>query len=74
MKNENESLGASIGKTIHDLSYFLTMLFCALRACDVITWKWYWVMSPLFAHEIIGIIGLIVVGAITFIIVTDKNK
>ena len=74
MRNENKSVGSSLGKAVHDLCYFLTMLFCALRACDVITWKWYWVMSPLFASEIIGIIALIVAGAIAVSIVKDKDK
>ena len=74
MRNENKSVGASLGKAVHDLCYFLTMLFCALRACDVITWKWYWVMSPLFASEIIGIIALIVAGAIAVSIVKNKDK
>ena len=74
MRKENKSVGASLGKAVHDLCYFLTMLFCALRACDVITWKWYWVMSPLFASEIIGIIALIVAGAIAVSIVKDKDK
>lgn len=74
MRNENKSVGASLGKAVHNLCYFLTMLFCALRACDVITWKWYWVMPPLFASEIIGIIALIVAGAIAVSIVKDKDK
>lgn len=74
MRNENKRAGASLGKVVHDLCFFLTMLFCVLRACDVITWKWYWVMSPLFASEIIGIIALIVAGAIAVNIVKDKDK
>ena len=37
MRKENKSVGASLGKAAHSLCYFLTMLFCALRACDVIT-------------------------------------
>lgn len=53
MRNENKSVGASLGKAVHDLFYYLTMLFCALRACDVITWKWYWVMSPLFLPKLL---------------------
>lgn len=74
MRNENKSVGASLGKAVHDLCYFLTMLLCVLRACDVITWKWYWVMSPLFVSELIGIIALIVAGAIAVSIVKDKDK
>lgn len=74
MRNENKSVGASLGKAGHNLCYFLTMLFCVLRACDVITWKWYWVMSPLFVSELISIIALIVGGAIAVSIVKDKDK
>lgn len=74
MRNENKSVGSSLGKAVHDLCHFLTMLFCVLRACDVITWKWYWVMSPLFVSEILGIIALIVAGVIAINIVKDKNK
>mgnify|MGYP005782555989 CR=1 FL=1 len=37
MRNENKSVGASLGKALHSLCHFLTMLFCALRTCDVIT-------------------------------------
>lgn len=37
MRNENKSVGASLGKALYSLCYFLTMLFCAPRACDVIT-------------------------------------
>ena len=73
MRKENKSVGVSLGKAAHSLCYFLTMLFCALRACDVITWKWYFVMMPLFVSEIIGVIALIVAaGTIAISIVKDK--
>lgn len=72
MRNENKSVGASLGRALHSLCHFLTMLFCALRACDVITWKWYFVMMPLFVSEIIGVIALIVAGTIAISIVKDK--
>lgn len=73
MKNKNESVGASLGKAVHDLCYLLTLVFCALRACDVITWKWYWVLSPIFASEIIGIIALLIAGAVAIKVVNEKD-
>lgn len=73
MKNEDRSIGSSLGKAVHDLCYTLTMLFCALRACDVITWKWYWVISPLIISEVVGVIALVVAGAIAINLVT-KDK
>jgi len=72
MKNENKNVGASLGRASRDLSFTLTMLFCALRACDVIAWKWYWVVSPLIASEIIGIIALVFAGALAISILKDK--
>ena len=55
--------GAAVGKTIASLSKFLTMLFCVLRACDVIDWQWYWVVSPtiiawLFAFVMFAFTGV----------------
>lgn len=73
MKNKNESAGASLGKAVHDLCYLLTLVFCALRACDVITWKWYWVLSPIFASEIMGIIALLIAGAVAIKVVNEKD-
>lgn len=62
MRNENKN-GCSFGRFILNLCQFLSMLFCTLRACNVITWKWYWIMSPLFILEIICVVALIIVGA-----------
>ena len=69
MKNVKESTGGAIGGAISSLCYFLTMLFCVLRACDVITWKWYWIMAPIFVSEIAGILTLVVAGVIAICIV-----
>lgn len=56
--------GAVVGKTIASISKFLTMLFCVLRACDVIDWQWYWVVSPtiiawLFAFVMFAFSGVL---------------
>lgn len=74
MRHEDKIRSESIGEAIGDLCRLLTMVFCVLRACDVITWKWYWVMSPLLTVEILGLILVIITGALTINIVKDKDK
>lgn len=59
---EEENTTSSIGETWRDLAIELSLLFCILRACGVINWKWYWVMSPLLILTGIGIITLIILG------------
>lgn len=62
MKNNGNKINAStIFIKVLD---FLTLLFCTLRACDVITWPWYAIMAPVFIAYGIAIIGLIVLGII----------
>lgn len=61
MRKEKKS-GAQFGKSLKELCYFLTILFCALRACNVIGWAWYWIMSPIFVSWVIGILLLAVAG------------
>lgn len=47
-KEEKQSSGTVIAKFIDNTTNFLTFLFCALRACGIIQWNWYWVISPIF--------------------------
>lgn len=62
MKNKGNKINAStIFVKILD---FLTLLFCALRACDVITWPWYAIMAPIFIAYGIAIVGLIIIGIV----------
>lgn len=70
MKNKNESIGASLGKAINEFCRFLTILFCTLRACDVITWKWHWIISPLIFCEVVGIIAIMIAGLLALAVVT----
>ena len=39
----------------------LTLLFIALKLCNVIDWSWYWVLSPLWIPFtlVIGVVLLI---------------
>ena len=40
VKSTGSKAGENFGKGLKSLCYFLTILFCALRACDVIDWPW----------------------------------
>lgn len=72
-KKKKESIGASFGKAIKETCYFLTILFCALRACEIIDWNWFWIMSPIFFSWIIALILLAVAGIIAFIAIKDDE-
>ena len=56
-------IGAALGKIIGTLSKWTTIVFITLRACDVIDWEWYWVLSPSVISIIISILGFAVLGA-----------
>ena len=74
MKSKKKSAGAELAELIDGLTKLLTVVFCALRACDVITWKWYWVLSPMIISELIGLLALIVAGAAAIALVkADKE-
>ena len=38
------------------LGTLLTVLFVGLKLCNVITWSWIWVLSPLWIGWALGII------------------
>ena len=50
----------------------LTVLFIALKLCKVITWSWWWVLSPLWISAIIAII-VIALTLITIILIAVKD-
>lgn len=62
-EKKSTGIGKVLGKIVGGLGKGLTILFCVLRACDVIQWEWYWVMTPFFAVLGLSIIGFIIVGA-----------
>lgn len=47
MKNSN-SIATLFGKFDRNFPISLTVLFCTLQACNVINWKWYQIMIPMF--------------------------
>ena len=42
MKTTAERAGSCLGA----IARLMTIVFVTLRACDVITWEWYWILSP----------------------------
>ncbi len=57
--------GEISAKTIRFLTTHLTLLFLALRACDVIQWPWYWVLSPLVLNLCVYVLSCLLVGCVT---------
>lgn len=53
--NNNNSSSGGIGFT-----GLLTIVFIILKLCNVISWSWWWVLSPLWIGLIItvGLIGI----------------
>lgn len=43
------------------LGTLLTVLFVGLKLCNVITWSWIWVLSPLWIGWALGIIILAII-------------
>ena len=39
----------------------LTIVFIILKLCNIITWSWWWVLSPLWISEILWTIFVVVV-------------
>lgn len=44
------------------LETFLTVLFVALKLCNIINWTWWWVFSPLWIGCLITLTILIVLA------------
>lgn len=38
----------------------LTIVFIVLKLCGVITWSWWWVLSPLWISAILGLVLVII--------------
>ena len=43
------------------LGTLLTVLFVGLKLCNIITWSWVWVLSPLWIGWALGIIILAII-------------
>ena len=50
----------------------LAVAFIVLKLCDIITWSWWWVLSPLWIGAFVGIIVVVCVIAMALIVEWDK--
>lgn len=48
-------------------SGLLTIVFVVLKLLNVISWSWWWVLSPIWIPVVLILVILIVVGIIAFI-------
>ena len=39
----------------------LTIVFIILKLCNIITWSWWWVLSPLWISAILWVILVVIV-------------
>lgn len=44
----------------------LTIVFIILKLCKVITWSWWWVLSPLWIGALLSLIIIIIYVAIWY--------
>ena len=48
-----------ISVQIGSLPTLLTVAFVVLKLCNVITWSWWWILSPLWIPITISVLGLL---------------
>lgn len=60
-------------KTELSLTTILTIIFVILKLCGVLSWSWWWVLSPLWGGVAIFIV-LALIWLFCFIAVTIKEK
>ena len=59
----------SIPKVVKKVLDLLQIVFIVLRACDVVSWPWYVVLSPLFTYAA----WLILCAAICGVVAVSKD-
>ena len=42
----------------------LAILFIALKLCGVISWSWFWVLSPIWIQLVVLVIAIVVIVVI----------
>lgn len=67
-------------QTMYDNSFctflgFLTLLFVGLKLCNVITWSWLWVLSPLLIPMAFGLlVSMVFFGLLIMAFVFEKTN
>ena len=60
MNNGNKEQVVTTGRAGVSFSGLLTIVFIVLKLCGVISWNWFWVLSPLIFTVGLGLVFLIV--------------
>ena len=68
MENKEQTIVQSVG-----FVGLLTLAFIVLKLCGVITWSWWWVLSPLLISTGITIV-LVIVLLIMAAVIYRKHK
>lgn len=58
-RRENSGI---LPKIIRPILHYTTLVFITLRACDVIDWPWYAVLSPVIASVAVAVICCTILG------------
>ena len=66
MKDNNNSSSGGIG-----FVGLLTIVFIVLKLCGVITWSWWWVLSPLWISVVLAVV---IVAIYLAIVLHDDSK
>lgn len=69
---DSDKFEKGCANVLSTISKWTALVFLTLRACDVIDWAWYWILSPIFIVIVLGIAGYAVKGAEA--INSEKNK
>ena len=51
---------------VRTVSEAVLAVFIALKLTDVITWSWFWVLSPFWISFLIGVIYIIIIYILYF--------
>lgn len=62
MDNKGKSAGGGTG-----ICSVLTIVFIVLKLTGVIDWKWVWVLAPTLIPLALIVVGLLLIGLVTYI-------
>lgn len=72
-KEKKKKIGKGIGEAIRKTSYFLTILFTVLRACQIIKWSWFWIMSPIFISWMAALATVVFLGLVATVAWSEEE-
>lgn len=74
---KKQSNDGSWAKFLGEFCFTLTLIFCAMRACDVIQWDWYFVLLPTILYWVfcvVTVIVAIVLMAVAYCHIHNKSE